>query len=131
MKIAMPVVDNGNSKLRLATSFHNTRYVCIYGCADQTYEWTTAQSISQNAGDLGKALKLQGIGAIISKQMPPMALGFFVESGLPVFQAKSEDLAENIRLFNNNQLQLLTAESAKSASGCAGSCGSCSTTCKS
>jgi predicted Fe-Mo cluster-binding NifX family protein len=130
MKIVMPVVDNGNSKLRLANSFHNTKYVCIYGCADQTYEWTTAQSINPNAGDLGKALKLQGIGAIISKQMPPMALGFFVESGLPVFQATSEDLAENIRLFNNNQLQLLTAETAKSTSSCPGSCSSCGSTCK-
>lgn len=89
-----------------------------------------SKKISSNPGNLGFELKRRGIGAVISPQMPLMALSFFAESGLPVFQAKGEDIEENIRLFNLSQLPLLTKQLAKTSS-CSGSCGTCNTTCNS
>lgn len=131
MKIVIPVTENCSSEKRIAGSFHNSEYVCIYNSADQSLELVLSRQISDNPGNLGNELKRRGVGAVISQQMPLMALGFFVESGLQVFQAKGEDIEENIRLFNLCQLPLLTAQLAKTTSSCSGSCGSCNTVCKS
>jgi predicted Fe-Mo cluster-binding NifX family protein len=131
MKIVMPITDNCSSPKQIANSFHNSNYVCIYNSQDQTFEWELAKKISPSPGNLGRELKRKGIGAVISRQMPLMALGFFAECGLPVFEAQGENIEENIRLFNLCQLQQLTAEMIKKVSACSGSCGSCSTVCKS
>ena len=130
MKIVIPVNHPSDTRKSISKSFHNSEYVCIYNNADQSLEWILARKISSTPGNLGIELKRQGIGAVISPQMPLMALSFFAESGLPVFQAKGEDIEENIRLFNLSQLPPLTAQLAK-VSSCSGSCGSCDTTCKS
>jgi predicted Fe-Mo cluster-binding NifX family protein len=131
MKIVIPVTEKCSSEQRIAESFHNSEYVCIYNNADHSFELILSRNISSNPGNLGTELKHLGVGAVISRQMPLMALGFFAESGLQVFQAKGEDIEENIRLFNLCQLPLLTAQLAKNTSPCNGSCGSCNTVCKS
>lgn len=130
MKIVIPVTNLPDDQKSIAKSFHNSEYVCIYNDADKSLECLPARKISDNPGNLGFELKRRGIGAVISPQMPLMALNFFAESGLPVFQAKGEDIQENIRLFMLSQLPLLTAQMSK-ASPCSGSCGSCGSNCNS
>lgn len=131
MKIVIPIIDNDCEVKRIASSFHNSEYVCIYDSTSQSSELVLARNISSSPGNLGNELMKRGIRAVISRQMPLMALGFFAESGLQVFQANGENIEENIRLFNLCQLPLLTAQLAKPTSSCSGSCGSCNTVCKS
>jgi len=128
MKIILPVTENKASGRSIARGFHNADLACIYNCSNQTSEWLPTKSISQNAGDLADALKIIGIGAVISNQMPLMALGFFTDSGLTVYKAESESIEENIRMFTENQLKPLTNATYKNSSACTSSCNSCSST---
>jgi predicted Fe-Mo cluster-binding NifX family protein len=128
MKIILPVMENKASGRSIARGFYKADLACIYNCSNQTSEWLPTKSISQNAGDLGDALKRIGIGAVISYQMPLMALGFFTDSGLPVYKAESENIEENIRMFTENRLEPLTNAISKSDSACSSSCSSCSST---
>jgi predicted Fe-Mo cluster-binding NifX family protein len=131
MKIIIPVVGRNGSIKSIAQSFHNTEQACIYNCTNKTYEWVSTKSISVKSVDLAEELRNIGISAVISTQMPLMALGFFTESGLSVYQATSESIEENIRLFAANQLKPLTNALAKSSASCTGSCSACSTSCNS
>lgn len=128
MKIILPVTENNASGRSIARGFRNADLACIYNCSNQTSEWLSTKSISENAGDLGDTLKQIGIGAVISYQMPLMALGFFTDSGLTVYKAESENIEENIRMFTENRLEPLTNATSKSGSACTSSCSSCSST---
>jgi len=128
MKIILPVTDKNKG---IAPSFHNAELACIYNCTNQTYEWMTTKSIRSKSGDLAEELKNIGISAVISTQMPLMALGFFTESGLMVYKAASESIEENIRLFTANLLKPITNALAKSSADCSGSCSACKTSCNS
>ena len=125
MKIILPVADNKG----IAQSFHNIELACIYNYTNQSLEWIPTKTISARSGDLAEGLKNIGICAVISTQMPLMALGFFTESGLKVYQAVGENIDENIRLFANNQLKPLTNASVKSMAACSGPCSACQTSC--
>jgi len=129
MKIIIPIVDTETKKC-IADSFHSTEDACIYNSVSQTYEWIATKSIIKE-GNLGQVLVQNGIDAVISKNMPLMALGFFTESGLTVYKAESSNLEENIDWFMHMQLKPMTNASVKINTGCSGSCGSCNTTCKS
>jgi predicted Fe-Mo cluster-binding NifX family protein len=132
MKIIIPVAENNACGREIAPGFHKADLACIYNCINQTSEWLSTKSISENGDDLGDALKRIGIGAVISQQMPLMALGFFTDSGLTVYKAESENIEENIRMFIDNQLNPQTNTSSKFSSFCSSSCSSCSsTTCQS
>ena len=128
MKIILPVTENSTSGRSIARGFRNADLACIYTCNNQSSEWLPIKSISQNAGDLADALKRIGIGAVISFQMPLMALGFFTDTGLTVYKAESENIEENIRMFTENMLQPLTNATSKIGSACSSSCNSCSST---
>jgi predicted Fe-Mo cluster-binding NifX family protein len=130
MKIILPVIDNGFKK-GIAQSFHNAELACIYHCSSETYEWLATKKLNPGNGGLAEVLRQIGISAVISKQMPLMALGFFTESGLAVYRAGSESIEENISLFKANQLELLTSASAQNAGSCSGSCTACNTSCNS
>ena len=82
MKIILPVTENKAFGRIIARGFRNAELACIYNCSNQTSEWLPTKSISLNAGDLGDTLKQIGIEAVISYQMPLMALGFFTDIGL-------------------------------------------------
>jgi predicted Fe-Mo cluster-binding NifX family protein len=128
MKIILPVTENNASERSIARGFRNASLACIYNCSNQTSEWLPTKSISQNVGNLGAELKRIGIGAVISYQMPLMALGFFTDSGLTVYKAESASIEENIRMFTENLLEPLTNAISKSDSACSSSCSSCSST---
>ena len=128
MKIILPIIENQASGRSIARGFYKADLACIYNCNNQTSEWLPTKSFSQNAGDLGDALKRIGVGAVISYQMPLMALGFFTNSGLTVYKAESGNIEENIRMFTENRLEPLTNATSKSGSACSSSCSSCSST---
>ena len=128
MKIILPIIENQASGRSIARGFYKTDLACIYNCNNQTSEWLATKSFSQNAGDLGETLKRIGVGAVISYQMPLMALGFFTDSGLTVYKAESGNIEENIRMFTENRLEPLTNATSKSDSACSSSCSSCSST---
>ena len=128
MKIILPVTENQESGRSIARGFYKADLACIYNCSNQTKEWLQTKSISRDAGDLGDALKRKGVGAVISYQMPLMALGFFTDSGLTVYKAESGNIEENIRMFTENRLEPLTNATSKNGSACTSSCGSCSST---
>ncbi|MFY9151614.1 MAG: NifB/NifX family molybdenum-iron cluster-binding protein [Prolixibacteraceae bacterium] len=130
MKIIIPVEGISGSERRIADSFHNTEFACIYNNSNQNYEWIETKNMIK-AGELGEELKAKEIGVVISRNMPLMALGFFTDSGLKVYKAENKSIEENIHLFSHHQLVQLTNAIAKSTSTCSGSCGSCSTTCNS
>lgn len=130
MKIIIPVDGISGSGSRIAESFHNTEFACVFNNSNQTYEWIATKNVIR-AGELGEELKEKEISVVISKNMPLMALGFFTDSGLKVYKAENKSIEENIQMFRNNQLIQLTNAIAKSTSNCSGSCGSCSTTCNS
>lgn len=130
MKIIIPVVDSNNATRSIANSFHNTKLACIYDSAKGSFEWIATKNMI-TSGSLDTVLKKNEISVVITRNMPLMALGFFTESGVKVFQAESEDILENIELFNRNGLLRMTNASGKMNSLCSGSCGSCNTACKS
>lgn len=129
MKIIIPIA-NTETKKSIADSFHNTEFACIYNTADHSVEWVATKNMIRN-GNLETVLRENEISAVISKNMPLMALGFFTDSGLAVYQAESSNVDENLRMFLDNRLKPMTNATVKISSGCSGSCGSCHTTCKS
>lgn len=132
MKILMPVTENNASERSVARGFHNAQLVCLYDSGNQSVEWMSTKKFCASQGELGNELKNLGIDAIISYQMPLMALGFFIESGLKVYNAESSDIKECIQLFSTNHLQPLTHATCKTSSSCSSNCSSCSSiSCKS
>lgn len=130
MKVIIPVINDNTLKDKLADSFHNATYSCIYDSESKKYEWLHTDKIITKPGNLSLALKQRGIFAIISRTMPLMALGLFNESGLQVFKAEKDNIDENISLFNQKKLDMLTLESIFEPEGCSsGSCASCSSSC--
>ena len=125
MKIIMPVADLESAKDKIAQSFHNANYSCIYNTVEHTYEWFPSTEISKSVGNLSIELKRKGIFIVISGQMSLMALGLFTESGITVLKAQGSSITENIKLFHAEQLKPL---SAKYAAQCNASCSSCSST---
>ena len=129
MKVIIPVIDNQSGRNNIASGFHNAEYVCIYDCANTTCEWVRTKDISNHSGILGQELINQNITTVISHSMPLMALGVFTDCGLKVLKSSGTNLQYNIKLFQNNQLEAITAQSALVMSACSGSCKSCKTTC--
>ncbi len=130
MKIILPVLDNTDRKFELAKGIHNAAFLCVYDCENKTYEWLTTAELSNKPGNLSLALKRKGIFTVICKQMPVIALGLFMESGLKVYHACGNQLEENIKFFENQQLQPFSAVSALAIQACSsGACGSCKSSC--
>jgi len=130
MKVIIPVLDNTEGKFNMAKGIHNAAFLCIYDSEIRTYEWLATNEITEKPGNLSLALKRKGIFTIICNQLPVIALGLFIESGLQVYQAQGNQLEENIRLFENKQLQPFTAVSALAIQACSsGACGSCKSSC--
>ncbi len=129
MKIIIPIVD-AETKKSIADSFHSTESACVYNTIDKSVEWIATKNMIK-MGSLEAVLREHEISAVISKNMPLMALGFFTDSGLVVYKAESSNIEENIDWFLSKRLKRMTNASVKISSDCSGSCGSCHTTCKS
>lgn len=129
MKVIIPVVDMERSRNVLAKSFHYSAFASVYDTDSKMMEWIETSSISENVGNISLGLRKMGISAVISQQMPPMALGLFVESGINVFRAESDDLQENILCYIDEDLDLFSSQMAfETTPSCSSSCGSCSST---
>ncbi|PWE00573.1 NifB/NifX family molybdenum-iron cluster-binding protein [Marinilabilia rubra] len=127
MKVILPVIDDQGARNMMANGFHNARFACIYDCDTHDCEWLPSEKISEKPGNLTLGLKQKGIYTVISPQMPLMALGLFIESGLVVYQSKSNNVEENIKLFIDNELKPFPVQEAL-VSECGGGCSSCSST---
>jgi len=125
MKIIMPVADLESAKDKIAQSFHNADFACLYNTVDRSFEWLPAKEISKSVGNLSIELKRKGIFIVISGQMSLMALGLFTESGITVLKAQGSSIVENIQLFHEEKLKPLSPQLAAS---CNASCASCSST---
>jgi predicted Fe-Mo cluster-binding NifX family protein len=130
MNIIIPVSDNKVAKDTIAKGFHNSEFACIYNNIDKTYEWVETKQLSSIEGNLSIDLKRKGIYTVISSHMQLMSLGLFTESGIKVYKAKGSSVVENIKLFNENNLELFTAQAALGGMNCCSSCSSCSSSCK-
>jgi predicted Fe-Mo cluster-binding NifX family protein len=128
MKIIIPVTEIENKNNVRVRGLHNAEYLCIYDCEERSYEWYLTEEISKKPGNLSIELRRKGIDTIISRDMPIMALGLFVESGFKILQAQSESVDENIDLFSKNELKPFTALTALMSTACTSSCSSCSST---
>ncbi|MFB6343026.1 NifB/NifX family molybdenum-iron cluster-binding protein [Saccharicrinis sp. FJH2] len=129
MKVIIPVVDTERSRNVLAKSFHNAEFASVYDTDSRMVEWIETSSISEDVGNISIGLKKMGIYAVISQQMPPMALGLFVESGINVYRAEGDDLQENILYFIDEELELFSSQMAfETTPSCGSSCNSCSST---
>jgi len=130
MKVIVPVVNDNKEKFSIADGFHNAEHACIYDYSTNKYEWVITQKISSLVGELGMELKMLGVEKVISKNMPLMALGLFVDCGIKVYQATEDDLVENIELLTNDKLPFYSLEMARQNTSCSGACGTCETDCK-
>ena len=130
MKVIIPVVNDKEDKNRLAKSFHNASYACIFNTLNGSCEWYSTMEITEKPGNLSLALKRMGVYTVISSSMPFMALGLFTDIGMTIYKAQGDNLNENIDLFINKRLERFTLQSTLGGSGnCSGSCGSCGTSC--
>lgn len=129
MKVMLPVKEADPSRKELAEGFHNIQYVCIYDSSMKVCEWLEAKSLSTTPGGLNGELLQRGVNTIISLNVTPMVLNMFKRSSIEVLKAQSNDIDENIRLFNKSQLELYTANESRSYQACnKSSCSSCSST---
>lgn len=127
MKVMIPVMNDSDEKYQIAKGFINANHACIYDTELKTYEWITTDELSKNVGNLSFELKRKGIYTVISTHMPILALGLFVESGLGVFKAHGNKVEENIKLFEDKQLETFTSAMSMTHNGCSPvACGSCS-----
>lgn len=129
MKIAIPIIDTEANKNTLAGGGLDVNgSLCLYDNELQSGEWIKTLDLASHMGDLLPALEAMTITAIITKQIHPMALKVLVNRGFEVFKAKGKELDENIRFFNENQLDVYSYGSAlKLANSCGGACNTCST----
>ena len=128
MRILMPVTENNTSGRSVARGFHNAELVCLYDSGNESFEWISTEEFCLNPGELSKEFQKIGVDAIISYQMPLMALGFFAENGFAVYNTDTTNIDECIQLFASNSLKSMTNEICKSTSSCSSSCSSCSST---
>jgi hypothetical protein len=56
MKVILPVLDDKEKKFDLAKGIHNAAYLCIYDCANKSYEWLTTDELSNKPDNLSLAL---------------------------------------------------------------------------
>ena len=132
MKVIIPVVDTERFRNVLTKSFHNSAFATIYNTETRMMAWIETSTISRDVENIGLGLKKMGVDAVISQEMPPMALGLFVESGIHVYRAYGDDLQENILCFIDEDLELFSSQMAfETTPSCSSSCSSCrSTTCE-
>ena len=129
MKVIIPVIDNQAGRNIISPRLHSAKYVCIYNSKSNSFDWNSTNEIIQNNSNLGEELINREIFAVISSPMPAMALSVFTTHGLKVYKADGNDVLSNIKLFQNNQLELLSSDESRKVSNCNGSCSSCSSTC--
>jgi len=128
MKILMPVTENNASGRSVARGFHNAELVCLYDSGNKSFEWMSTSRFCVAAGELSTEFRKIGVDAVISYQMPLMALGFFTESGLMVYNSETTNIDECIQLFTSNKLKPLTNATCKTNFSGLDSCSSCSST---
>lgn len=128
MKVIIPVIDKEEGDAKVANDFRIATSICISQSNKKELEWIPANELNTGNGDFSDDIKRLGIYAIISGSMAPTTVQIFARNKVEVFKAKGTDISENIIFFQNNQLELLTAQEAREMQACDSSCNSCSST---
>ena len=133
MKVLIPVVDHENEKNKITREFDDAASYCIYDSLSKTYEWLPTNALTSKIGNISFALKRKGILSVIIREMPVMAIHLFTEMGIALYPAQGNNLEENIKLFDKEELHPLTIVNGNvthvSVSNCSTSCGSCNSGC--
>ncbi|MBN2595208.1 MAG: NifB/NifX family molybdenum-iron cluster-binding protein [Marinifilaceae bacterium] len=133
MKVLIPVVDHENAKNKITKEFDDAASYCIYDSLNKTYEWLPTNALTSKIGNISFALKRKGILSVIIREMPIMAIHLFSEMGIALYSAQGNNLDENIKLFDKEELSPLTIVNGNvtqiHVSNCSTSCGSCNSGC--
>jgi predicted Fe-Mo cluster-binding NifX family protein len=127
MKVILPISERKEGAEIIAQGFHNAEFMCIYDSDAKTFEWKDAAEMISQSVDISKDFEEMGIDAVICGYLPPMVWQIFSRSRLLIFQPSGDSFSDNIKLFDNNKLELFSPEEAYDAWGsCSGSsCSSC------
>lgn len=129
MKVAIPVKDTAEGKLMIQASLFDCGGVCLFDPFTETTEWKSIKEITEKAGNLSIALKMQNVKGVILSDIDIVELGLLSESGFKVFKSFGLNALENIKMLEEGQLKKLTLQAALGCSS--GSCSSCSSGCES
>jgi len=129
MKILFPIVDGETNKGVMATSFHETKDLCVYDQETLTFQHMTIDELGGSMKNLPNALKELKIGSIISAGIRPLALQILERCGLDVYEPSGTDIKKNIELYTEGYLETYSMQrSRQNLSTCGSSCSSCSST---
>ncbi len=131
MKIAIPVIDKGLHRNRIAGSLSVIGCVCIYDTDAGQGSWMKTLDLAPNMGELLPALERNDISTIITRQVHPMALKVLVNKGIEVLKSIGDELDANIQYWAKNELNKFDMDAAmKFATVCGGECDDCKTDCE-
>ena len=131
MKIAIPVIDKGSQRNRIAGSLSVIGCLCIYDTDSCEGRWMKTMELATDMGQLLPALERENVSTVISRQVHPMALKVLVNKGFSVYKSIGDQLDENIRMLIKNELITFDMEAAMAnAAACGGACEACSTDCE-
>ena len=130
MQVILPVINNNDKRMVLASGFHRTNWICVYDSELGRYEWFDADMLKAHSGNVLGELKTQGIGAVVTSDISFMALALFLENGFKVYKAASPYIEQNVALWAQRKLPLFGLQAAFKSTCNSGKCNTCSTMCK-
>ena len=125
MKIGFPIVEEQTSVV--ADGFHGSDRLGVINLLTKEISEYSIAELEKKTGDDNLCMILAGleISTVVCKKMQPMALKFFSDNRILVYQAANDDINDNIELLKEGKLQRFTANMTTS-SGCGSSCSSSS-----
>ncbi|MFT3738331.1 MAG: NifB/NifX family molybdenum-iron cluster-binding protein [Breznakibacter sp.] len=130
MQVIFPVINNSDKRMVLAKGFHNTNWICVYDSENHKCNWFDADSLKVHSGNLANELKAQGIEAVVTADISFMALALFLDSGFAVYKAASDDIAQNIKMLEEEKLPFFGLHTAIKNTCSSNSCHKCEGMCK-
>lgn len=130
MKICIPVMGQ-NARLVhfLANDFYKANYYCLYHLeSDEMTYFSKSELMTRFGLDLRKGDGEDGIGAIISPNVRPMAYKILHDNRIQVYRPVSNLVDENIERLKKQELPFYDPKDIENPSACGSSCSSCSST---
>lgn len=123
-KVAIPIKDMSDGRMMIQSSLFDCGGVCMYDSFSETAEWKSIEEITEKAGNLSIALKMQNVRTVVLSDIDIVELGLLEESGFTIYKSYGLDAFENIKMLEEGQLKKITLQAALGCSS--SSCGSCS-----
>lgn len=125
MKIGFPILEKQSTTI--ADGFHGTNWLGVIDLfSHEMQKYSIDEMVERTGNDnLFSILKELEIRTVICKKMQPMALKFFSDHRILVYQATSADINANIQFLNEGKLNHFTSNMTE-PSGCGSICSSSS-----